>query len=111
MSMLRRGVESRDAELLARLYGIDAELLIVDESNPPSRPRVLRGINAIADYLRDVYARDMSHSIENVIASGSRIAFTQSCRYADGTCVLAANIADLEDGVIVSQTVVQAWDS
>jgi hypothetical protein len=34
-----------------------------------------------------------------------------ACAYADGTRVLCSTIAELRDGRIVSERLVQAWDS
>ena len=38
------------------------------------------------------------------------VAFTEACRYPDGTNVLCATVLELADGRIVRQVVVQAWD-
>jgi hypothetical protein len=37
-------------------------------------------------------------------------AYTQACRYADGTNVLCATILELDGGVISRQTAVEVWD-
>lgn len=108
---IRRGVEGRDAELLAGLYTSDARLEIVDQNNPPSRPLLVSGAEAIGAYYRDICGRNMEHRLENVVDAGDRIAFTQSCRYPDGTRVLCATVLEVRDGRIANQTVVQAWDA
>jgi hypothetical protein len=46
---LRRGVERRDADALNSLYANDAECIVIDRTNPPGRPRELRGKEAIAE--------------------------------------------------------------
>jgi ketosteroid isomerase-like protein len=107
---LRRGIEERDADALIGLYADRAELSTVDRDNPPSRPRVLHGREEIAAQLRDVCARDMTHALERVVVDGDNAAFVESCRYADGTRVLCVATLDLEDGLIVRQSGVQAWD-
>ncbi|MEA2256085.1 MAG: hypothetical protein QOG35_2130 [Solirubrobacteraceae bacterium] len=108
---LRRGIEDRDADTLIGLYADDAELSTVDRDNPPSRPRVLRGRDEIAEQLRDVCGRDMTHALERVVVDGDSAAFVESCRYADGTRVLCVAALDLQDGLIVRQSGVQAWDA
>jgi hypothetical protein len=108
---LRRGIEERDADTLIGLYADGAELSTVDRDNPPSRPNVQRGRDEIAAGLRDVYGRDMTHRLERVVVDGDNAAFVQSCRYADGTRVLCLASLDLEDGLIVRQSGVQAWDA
>jgi hypothetical protein len=111
LDTLRRGVEERDADSLLSLYADDAEITEVDAINPPRTPRVLRGRAAIAEHLRDVCARDMTHSLERPVVSDRRVAFTEACRYADGTNVLCMATADLgDDGRIVRQVAVTAWD-
>jgi ketosteroid isomerase-like protein len=107
---LKRAVEARDAEALAGMYADDALLLVIDRDNPPSSPRRLTGKAAIASYFTDVCGRDMTHMVENGVASGNRLAFTQSCTYADGTKVFCSAMLDLKSGKIAQQTVVQAWD-
>ena len=111
LDRLRRAVEERDADALLALYAEDAEITEVDAINPPRTPRVLRGREQIAEHLRDVCARDMTHRLERPVVAADRLAFTESCRYADGTNVLCMATADLDpQGRIVSQVAVTAWD-
>ena len=108
---LRRGIEERDANTMRALYAPDAEMTVVDRNASPSHPRVLRGRTAIGEYLDDVCGRDMTHRLERVVVSGDTAAFTQACRYPDGTRVLCLAMLDLRDGLIVQQTAVQEWDA
>jgi ketosteroid isomerase-like protein len=110
VAALKRAVEGRDAEALAAMYADNAVMLVIDHDNPPSNPRRLAGKAAISSYFSDVCARDVAHLIENAIAAGSRLAFTQSCTYADGTKVFCAAMLDLKGGKIAQHTVIQAWD-
>jgi hypothetical protein len=111
LERLRRGMEERDADTLLSLYADDAEITEVDAINPPRTPRVLRGKEQIAEHLRDVCARDMTHRLERPVVTADRLAYTEACRYADGTNVLCMATADLdEQGRIVSQVAVTAWD-
>jgi hypothetical protein len=108
---LRRGIEERDAATLRALYTPDAEMTVVDRNAPPSHPRVLHGRTAIGEYLDETCGRDMTHRLERVVVSGDTAAFTQACRYPDGTSVLCLAMLDLRDGLIVQQTAVQEWDA
>jgi ketosteroid isomerase-like protein len=108
---LRRGIEERDAATLRGLYAPDAEMTVVDRNAPPSHPRVLNGRTAIGEYLDDTCGRDMTHRLERVVVSGDTAAFTQACRYPDGTRVLCLAMLDLRDGLIVQQTAMQEWDA
>jgi hypothetical protein len=107
---LKRAIEGRDAKALAAFYADDALLRIIDHDNPPSRPREIRGKQAIAAYFEDVCSRAMLHNVEAGVSDGLALAFTQACSYPDGAKVLCAAMLEIEDGKIVRQTAVQAWD-
>lgn len=54
----------------------------------------------------------MTHRLENSVVSGNRLAFTEACRYDDGTDALSMATADLDSqGKIVRQLAVTAWGS
>jgi SnoaL-like domain len=107
---LRLAIEGRDAKLLGKLYTEDAEIRIVDHKTPPSQPLVLRGQTEIGGYLEDVYNRSMTHTLEQTVIANNRLAFTEACQYPNGSRVLCAALAELEDGKIARQTSVQVWD-
>ncbi len=108
---LRKAVESRDSKSLKSYYADNATITIIDNDNPPSKPRTINGASAIGAFLDDVYSRDMTHTVESGLLDGKHLAFVQRCRYSDGTHVIASNTAELGPRGITSQTVVQAWDS
>jgi ketosteroid isomerase-like protein len=108
--VLRRVYEERDPELAISLYADDAEVRIVDHTNPPSSPFVLRGKEQIAGYLRDGLAREMTHRVQNEVIDENRVAFNVACRYPDGNRVLCAAVLELRDGKIIRDVSVQAWD-
>ncbi|MGW3072793.1 MULTISPECIES: nuclear transport factor 2 family protein [unclassified Kitasatospora] len=107
---LRQGIERRDAETLLALYAEDAELRMVDRKTQPSHPLVMHGREEIGAMLDDIYSREMTHKLEQVVVQGDHVAFLESCRYPDGVRVLMSSMAGLRDGRIVDQTSVQAWD-
>ena len=107
---MRRAVEQLDADLLLSLYADDAEMKIVNKSATPSSPREIRGKEEIAEYLRDVCGRAMTHRIEREVLGEERIAFNEECEYPDGTRVMAATTLEVRDGKIVGQVNVEAWD-
>jgi SnoaL-like domain len=106
----RRAAERDDAQALASFYADDADLRIVNRNSPPSSPFVLRGREAIAEYLRDVCGNGAKHRIENVVLGKDRVAFNEACEYPDGTRVLAATTLDVRDGKVVEAVSVEAWD-
>jgi SnoaL-like domain len=87
---LKRAIEGRKASALAGFYANDAVVRVIDRDNPPSKPRNLEGKSAIAAYFEDVCGRGMTHKVENGVAVGNRLAFTQSCAYPDGTKVFCS---------------------
>src|SRR3954452_24103974 len=107
---LRRAQEQRDLDAMLNLYADDAEIHIVNRNTPPSSPYVLRGKEAIAEYLRDVFGREMSHTIENEVVGEDRLAFNVACEYPGGTRVLASENMEVRDGKVVRQVEVVAWD-
>ena len=107
---LRRAVEQSDAESLTSFYAEDAQLLTVNRNTTPSSPGVLRGKEAIAQQLADICGRDMTHRVENEVVGQGRIAFNEACEYPDGIRVLTAATLDVQDGQIVRQVNVEAWD-
>lgn len=107
---LRRGIEQSDAEALIDLYTDDAEVRMVNRRTPPSSPHILNGKEGIAEYLREGYAMEMEHRVENEVIGRDRVAFNIACRYPDGLRVLTATTLEVRDGNIVREIDVEAWD-
>jgi SnoaL-like domain len=105
-----RAAEGRDAQTQLSMYAPSATVTIVDKVSSPGSPRVLRTREQIEEWLKDTYGRDMTHSVRHRVLDDGGAAFTQACRYPDGTNVLCATVIELRDGAITDQTVVQAWD-
>jgi len=107
---LAQAIESRDADAVAAQYAERATLTLLDRDHPPSNPQVISGREDIRTYYRDVCGRNMEHEVRDAVGTPSGLAFAQHCRYPDGTRVVCATVATLEDGLIVRQTAVQTWD-
>lgn len=105
-----QAAEERDASTQLSMYAPDATVTIVDKLSQPGSPRVLKTHEDIKDWLYDMYGRDMSHRVNHTVLDGSGAAYTQSCRYPDGSNVLCATVLELGDGGISKQTIVQVWD-
>ena len=108
---LKRAIEGRDAKALAGFYADDAMVRIIDRDHPPSKPLELKGKSAIMTYYDDVCGRAMTHLLEEGVADGTHLAFTQACAYPEGTRVFCSAMIELDGGKIIRQTNVQAWDS
>lgn len=105
-----RAAEERDAATQLSMYGPSATVTIADKVSQPGSPRSLRTREDIKAWLEDMYGRDMSHSVRHRVLDETGAAYTQACRYPDGTNVLCATVIELEDGLVTDQTVVQVWD-
>jgi hypothetical protein len=104
-----RAAEERDASTQLSMYGPQAVITIADKVSQPGSPRLLRR-DQIQAWLEDVNGREMSHSVQHRVKDETGAAYTEACRYPDGTNVLCATVIELEDGLIGAQTVVQVWD-
>jgi hypothetical protein len=91
---MRRAIEQLDADLLTSLYADNAKMHIVNRYSTPSSPRELHGKEEIAEHLKYVCGRAMTHHVENEVIGEDRVAFNEVCEYPDGTRVLAAMILE-----------------
>jgi hypothetical protein len=107
---LRTAIEARDADGVLAWYDEDATLTMLDRDHPPSSPAVYRGLRAIGAYYEDICGRNIDHQVRDAVATEDGLAFTQHCRYPDGTAVLCATVARTRQGKIHRQTAVQVWD-
>jgi ketosteroid isomerase-like protein len=107
---IKHAIEGRDGAALAAFYADHAVARVIDRNNPPSRPREIRGRGAIGTFWDDICGRTMTHKVDVTIADGEQMAFTQACTFPDGAKVFCMSMLRLEKGLIVDQTIVQAWD-
>lgn len=105
-----RAAEERDASTQLSMYAPDATVTIVDRISQPGAPRVLRSREQIKSWLDDTNGRDMVHTVQHRVRDEHGVAYTEACRYPDGTNVLCATVIAVDGGLISDQTVVQAWD-
>lgn len=111
LDAIRKGQEAHDLESLLSAYAEDASVSVVDATNPPSRPRTLRGKDEISAFWGDVLGRGLTHKVERLFAANDQAACRVACEYPDGTRVLCTSICDLEAGKIAHEVIVQAWDT
>jgi ketosteroid isomerase-like protein len=111
LSALSKAIETRDADGLLAWYADDATLTVLDKDHPPAAPLVFAGTGAIGAYYHDVCSRNIEHEVRDALNTADGLAYTQHCRYPDGTAVVCATVATTRDGRIKSQTAIQVWDS
>jgi hypothetical protein len=110
MDTVRQAVEQRNVDMLVSLYADDAQMQIIDRVHQPSSPLEIRGRQAIATFLTDIYNRDMTHRVMDEVVGRERLSFNETCQYPGGERVLAASVCDIQNGKIVRQVTVLAWD-
>lgn len=111
ISSLSTAIEARDTSGILAWYADDATMTVLDRDHPPAAPTIYRGVAEISAYFRDVCGRNIEHEVRDLVVTQAGLAFTQHCRYPEGTGVVCATIATLQDGKIKTQTAVQVWDS
>ncbi|GAC1371385.1 MAG: nuclear transport factor 2 family protein [Ktedonobacteraceae bacterium] len=110
IDMIRQGHEQRDADMLLSLYADDAYMQVVDRMHPPSKPLEMHGKQEIGDFLRGICSRDMTHRVVDEVVGSNKLSFDVACQYVSGERVLAASTCELQNGKIVREVTVQAWD-
>ncbi|MGO9749934.1 MAG: nuclear transport factor 2 family protein [Solirubrobacteraceae bacterium] len=83
-----RAAEEHDAATRLSVYGPDATATIVDKITQPGSPRELRKRKEIKDWLEETHGRDITHRIGHKVKDDRGAAYTQACRYPDGTNVV-----------------------
>jgi hypothetical protein len=110
VSSFKQAIEERDASAQLAMYAQDAEVTLVDRVAQPRSPRVLHGRGEIQAWIEDVCGRDMTHRVQHTVQDEGGVAFTEVCRYPDGTGVTCATVLEIADGLVARQIGVQAWD-
>ena len=110
LETIRAGYRGRDAAKVMSTYADNVECTIVNRNNPPSKPMVLRGRDAVKRMVEDLCAREMTHEISRVVVGRGSIAYRGECRYPDGCNVVGIYMATVADGRIVSEFSVDCWD-
>lgn len=107
---LKRAMESNDAAVWKAFYADDAEMRVIDQDHPPSRPLVLKGSKAIGALYEDVCGRALKHHLDDSVADGEHFAYSETCTYPDGVKVYMNAMIEMSHGKIRRQTNIQAWD-
>jgi len=110
LSRFTRAAQERDASTQYSMYSPSATVTIVDRICQPGSPKILQTAEEIREWLNDTYDREMTHTVLHTVRDETGAAYTQACRYPDGTNVLCATVIELDGELISRQTVVQVWD-
>jgi hypothetical protein len=102
--------ESRNLDRWEPFYADDAEWIEYRHVSPSRVPNRMVGKEQIAEFLAWVCAADFGITIGDEVIAQERIAFSVDCTFPDGKRVFEHVIARTEDGKIVRQVDVEAWD-
>lgn len=107
--IINRSHHRREPEPLLDLLADDAELVTYDRGG--AEPRTTSGKAAIEEELREVFSRDMTHEVRDMVAGDGRLAYRVHCTYPDGLRVVGAVTCELDPaGRITRMTQVVTWD-
>lgn len=102
---LSRAIEGRDDRYHLALYAPDAEVEIFDGSKPDAPLQVLRGKPAIAEWLHRRSSAAVHDEVKATKVQPDRVAYTEECRYGDGSSVLVECDAEVRRGQITHAAV------
>jgi hypothetical protein len=109
---LRRAHEERNVDMALGLYDEHARVRLVGHGAPPDAPKVFRGKEQIAEYLKNTYLGEYSpqvgYSLNDVVEGDGRIVLNVAYVDTNGIKVLAAESYVLSHGKIVEQLNIEA---
>jgi hypothetical protein len=105
-----RLAEAGDAEFWSSLHSDDFEQIeLWSNSHPPSDPRK-RTKQEVAAIVDRAPKNGVQFRVENMVGDADRLAYTVTCILPNGRTVIANDIADIRDGLIVKELVVEAGE-
>jgi len=102
--------ERKDAERWAKFYAEDAEWIEYKSSAPPRDPVRMVGRGRIAEFIASLEKSDIEITLADEVLGRERAAFSVDVTLPDGKRVFEHTIVHIEDGRIVRQVDVEAWD-
>jgi ketosteroid isomerase-like protein len=107
---LKRAIETGDAELWSSLHSDDFEQTeLWHKTDPPSNP-TKRGKADVAEIVGRAVKNGVQFRVENMVGDSTRIAYTVTCVQPNGRTVISNNNAEVRDGLIVGELVVEAGE-
>jgi ketosteroid isomerase-like protein len=109
IDIINQAHHRREPNQLLDLLADDAELVQYDMDSL-GNPRTLSGKEEISAMMVEVFSRDMTHEVREVVAGDDRVSYMVHCEYPDGKRVVASYVIDLRDGKIIRMVGHQSWD-
>jgi hypothetical protein len=107
---LSRAIDAGDAETQIAAYADCAEVELIDSDNPPSSPHIVKGKDAIADWVRSNCQDNVTQRVVRAIDGDDGIAYTVAQVLRDGSHEIATTIAELRDGLVTQQQTILVRD-
>ena len=101
--------ERKDAERWAEFYAEDAEWIEYKPSAPPRDPVRMVGRERIAEFIASLEKSDIEITLADEVLGSERAALSV-VTLPDGKRVFEHTTVHIEDGRIVRQVDVEAWD-
>jgi hypothetical protein len=77
----------------------------------PGSPQAMSGKDEIAVMIEEVFTRDMTHEVREVVVGEDRISYMVLCEYPDGKRVVGSYVCDLDDAGRITRIVEHvSWD-
>lgn len=109
VDIINRAHHRREPDPLLDLLADDAEYVSYDMDSL-AEPRTMSGKDQIRAQLEDVFSRDMTHEVRDVVVGEDAISYVVHCTYPDGKRVVGSTVAYLRDGAIVRMVSHVSWD-
>ena len=106
----KEAFEGKDLDRWVPFYADDAEWTEYQHLSPPRAPNRMIGRQQIAEFLARVCGADFGVSVADEVVTADRVAFSVDCVFPDGNRIFEHVITHIEDGKIVRQVDVEAWD-
>jgi ketosteroid isomerase-like protein len=106
----KEAFEGKDLDRWVPFYANDAEWTECRHLSPPRAPNRMIGKQQIAEFLARVCGADFGVSVADEVVTADRVAFSVDCVFPDGNRIFEHVITHIEDGKIVRQVDVEAWD-
>jgi ketosteroid isomerase-like protein len=106
----KEAFEGKDLDRWVPFYADDAEWTEYRHLSPPRAPNRMIGKQQIAEFLARVCGADFGVSVADEVVTADRVAFSVDCVFPDGNRIFEHVITHIEDGKIVRQVDVEAWD-
>jgi hypothetical protein len=106
----KAAMERKDFDGWLGFYADDAEWTEYRHFSPPRDPNRMVGKEQISDLVRRVCGYDLGITIADEVIAPERIAFSIDVALPDGKRIFEHTIIWVEDGKIIRQVDVEAWD-